>query len=383
MPCNNTSPCHEPTCNECNTVNPCYDNCGCLNPTTFECITNIKQSYSQIPFYINQTGHDFLLNLNSTIETIKNSLYKVRADDSDSCPDSLYDKIEAGNENITLEVTGSGCNRKLVISAGEGIGSAGIDRYVKISANDTTSDYLTNKISDGTYVKKTVLNPGLDEEIRFDITLADLISTDSGNQLTQGVDGKLKTSFIAPDGSETKISVAANQGLTLQGNGTVGTPYIIGTNGAIFAIQPFCDGVWKPLIFTNGSNSDVTVNSQSAQYRLRFDGTIEFRGVINYTVNFTTSNKITITANNFATGGSNMFPSSVFTRAVNLKSFTTFSAPNTINITPKLTGYNINTLVPGSSPTSPVPIVIEFLNDTSGPKNIVVTLDGCQYHPNF
>lgn len=382
MPCNNT-PCHEPTCNDCNSVNPCYDNCGCLNPTTFECITNINQNYPHIPFNVNQNGQELLIQLNSTLNTLKENQFKVRADDSDTCPDSLFDKIEAGNENITLEVTGSGCNRKLVISAGEDIGSAGADIYAKVSANDTTSDYLTNKFTSGTYVKKSVINPGGDEKIKFDIVIADLISGDSGNQLTQGIDGKLKTSFVTPDGSETKLSVISNQGLTLQGTGTIGNPYIIGTNGAIFAIQPFCDGVWRSMIFTNGSNSDVTLNSQSAQYRLRFDGTIEFRGVINYTVNFTTSNKVNITAHNFTTGGSIMFPSSVFTRAVNLKSFVTFSDPNVINLTPKLTGYNINTLVPGSSPTSPVPIVIEFLNDTNGPKNIVVTLDGCQYHPNF
>ena len=34
--CNRTNPCLQ---NTCTCENPCYQDCGCLNPTTFECVT--------------------------------------------------------------------------------------------------------------------------------------------------------------------------------------------------------------------------------------------------------------------------------------------------------------------------------------------------------
>lgn len=379
MSCTQHNPCYEPECGSCNPVNPCYDNCGCLNPTTFECITNIKQNYTHIPFNINQNGHDFLLQLNATINGLKENQFKVRADDSDTCPDSLFDKIEAGNENITLEVTGSGCNRKLVISAGEDIGSAGVDRYVKISANDTTSDYLTNKIVNGTYVKKTVLNPGSDEELRLDISIADLISGDSGNQLIQGNDGKLKTSFSAPDGSETKVSVAQGQGLTISGAGTSADPYVLGSTGSNFPLRSYFNGVWRNLTFSNNGEANISVSSQNVQFRYRWDGTIEFRGSVTYSVQFTTANKrIIAVAAQFPANGSTNVTSAELNRVVNLKNYMTFDTPTTIGA-PNLIGYNVNMLAAASNQNAN--IQIEFMHNVAATKSIVITFDGCQYHP--
>jgi|694.fasta_scaffold00342_33 hypothetical protein len=381
MACSPYNPCHTPTCDTCNTVNPCYDNCGCLNPTTFDCITNFKKAYNNIPLEINATGQDMLDNLDETVAEIESNLYKVKVDDSDTCPDTLLDKITAGS-NITVSVAGSGCNRKLTITAGNGITTAP-DIYAKVSSNDTTSDYLGNKFVDGTYVKKSVNSPGGNETIDFDITIADLISTDSGNQLGQGVDGKLKTLFSAPDGSETKINPVANSGITLTGTGTNGDPYLIGTNGALFAVQPYTDGVWRTLTFNNGSNANVTLNSQSVKYRMRYDGSVEFKGSLNYSVTFNvaSTNKIAITAANITTGGSTNLPSTAFDRVANLRHYMTFSSPNTISATPKLTGYNVNILA--AALNSPAPIQIEFMNDTAETKNIVVTMDGAIYHPNI
>ena len=373
MSCNNNT-CHEPTCNECNPVNPCYENCGCLNPTTFECITNFTQNYPYIPLNVNQTGSEFLSQLNATINGLQSNLYKVKADDSDTCPDNLFDKIEAGS-NIGISVSGSGCNRKLTINAGTGF-VVPPDVFTKVSANDTTSGYLGAKTIDGIYVKKTITSPGANEKIKFDITIADLISGDSGNQLTQGLDGKLKTSFSAPNGSETKISIADNSGLTKSGTGTSSDPYILGTYGNNFPARTYFNGVWRDIIFNNGAAANLSVTSQSVKFRYRTDGSIEFKGSVTYSVKFDagTGNKRIINGASFPANGINNVTSGELDRIVNLKNYMTFDVPTAIATAPNLTGYNINML----------DAAFEFMhNTTAAAKIIVITMDGCVYHPSL
>jgi hypothetical protein len=378
MSCNNTNPCHEPTCNKCNPVNPCYDNCGCLNPTTFECVTNFTKAYNNIPFYVGQNGNDLLTNLDTVIKSLKDEQYKIKVDDADTCPDSLFDKLEAAGD-VSFSIVGSGCNRKLRINS-TASGNP-IDENVKISGTDTTANFLGAKVVDGTYVKKTTLNGGGNEQLKFDITLADLISTDSGNQLTQGVDGKLKTSFSTPDGSETKVSVAQNQGLTLSGTGTLSDPYVLGTYGNTFPKRTYFDGAWRNLTFTNGGESNISVSSQSVQFRYRGDGTIEFRGSVTYSVQFTSSNKrIIAIAASFPANGSNNVTSAELNRVVNLKNYMTFDVPTSIGA-PNLTGYNVNMLA--AAPASNANIQIEFMHNTAATKSIVITMDGAVYHPNI
>jgi hypothetical protein len=380
MSCAPYTPCHEPTCNECNPVNPCYDNCGCLNPTTFDCVTNFKQNYPHIPLNVNQTGSDLLTQLNTTINGLKENQFKVKSDDADTCPDSLFDKLEAAGD-VSFSIVGTGCNRKLRINS-TASGNP-VDQNVKVSGTDTTANFLGAKIVDGTYVKKTTLNGGGNEQLRFDITVSDLISGDSGNQLTQGVDGKLKTSFSAPDGSETKVTIAQNQGLTISGTGTLANPYVIGTYGNNFPTRTYFDGAWRNLTFTNASASNITVSSQSVQFRYRGDGSIEFRGSVTYSVQFdgTTGNKRIINGASFPLNGNNNVSSAEVNRVVNLKNYMTFDVPTTIPSTPNITGYNVNMLA--AAPNQNANIQLEFMHNTAATKSIVITMDGAIYHPNI
>lgn len=72
MSCGPTNvPCQSGDCLPCSQSNPCYENCGCLNPTTFDCVQNLKQNYPNIPFVIGGYGHEFLSSLDATIASLK------------------------------------------------------------------------------------------------------------------------------------------------------------------------------------------------------------------------------------------------------------------------------------------------------------------------
>lgn len=371
MACSEYNPCQESTCNDCNTTNPCFDNCGCINPVDWECVNN-PGTHTALSVVNTNNGATVLEKINSEIQDLQDTVGLVKLDGSDTCPQSLLSKLEAGT-NISIVKTGSGCDAKLVITAGEGIGPAGVDTNVKVSASDTTTNYLNNKLVGGTYTTKTILNPAGNEQIKLDVVPSTLISIDGGNQLTLGMDGKLKTSYVSPDGSETKIAAGAN--IQLTGSGTIPDPYVVAVPLSVSAKRTYFDGVWKTLTFNNGGNPNVTLVSQSVKYRLRFDGTIEYRGNLTYTINFTT-NKIVINNSSVPTGGLTNLASIELDRSVELKNMMTFDTPTTINITPNLWGYTIRQLAGGN-------INMDLMSSTSGSKTLVITFDGCQYHPNI
>ena len=49
-------------------------------------------------------------------------------------------------------------------------GAVNTDDFVKISVNDTTTDYLTNKVTAGDFLTKTITNPSGNESLDFDVT---------------------------------------------------------------------------------------------------------------------------------------------------------------------------------------------------------------------
>lgn len=280
------------SCPDTNCTDPCnqYDNCGCVNPTTLGCVTYTGLALPCLDVVNGENGNDVLLK----IESKACDIGKVKLDADDTCPEYLEDKISAGS-NINISFTGTGCDRTMVISATEG--GVPVDVNVKVSSDDTTSGYLEDKIQTGTYLTKTVISPAGNEKLKLDLVPATLISTDSGNQLTLGTDGALKTSYSAPDGSETKI--VEGTGVEISGTGTIVDPYIISTNPSIQVIRPCFDNVWRniPLIATG--NPSVTYVSGAPQYRYAFDGTIQFKGSATYSVAFgtyqTSNRKYTIT----------------------------------------------------------------------------------------
>lgn len=265
-PCTPLDPC---SCNE-------YDNCGCTNPTIFGCTTTNKTR----PCLGTQSGEDGESVLDK-IEAKVCDIGKVKLTADDTCPEYLSEKISAGL-NIDISYTGTGCDRTMVISATEG--GVPVDVNVKVSNNDTTSGKLYDKIDPGAYITKSITNPSANEVLRLDLQPSQLVSADIGNQIVIGGDGGLKTLYTAPDGSET--IVVAGVGVVLSGSGTAIDPYIVSTNPSIQATRPCFDGVWRNITLVSSGNPLVTYAAGTPQFRYRFDGTLEFRGSITYTVQF-------------------------------------------------------------------------------------------------
>ncbi len=320
MSCNHTDPCKDP----CNT-DPCYDNCGCLNPTTFECVTK-PGNHHDIKVSNDMNGKQVLSALNNRIAELNDLSGKVAIDHDDLCPNNLVDKIEAG-ANVSISQVGTGCDKKLVITAGSGIGPAGADVNVKVTSSDTTSGFLYNKINVGAYLQKAIQGGGGNQKLIIDLaSLSNFISTDAGNALVLGADSKLKTLYSIPDGSETKIQGAG--AVTVTGIGTNSDPYIIYSNASVTPKRAKFDGVWKTLTMTPPAG--VSVISNKASYRFRFDGTIEFKGRIQFGVTY--SSLATITASSLFT-----FPVGPNEAILNaseiidpsfIKSVSTYSAPS-------------------------------------------------------
>ena len=284
-------------CNDpCTPCPPPYDNCGCTYPNTFGCTTYQGTALECTGIENGENGDDVLAKIDEKICDIG----KVMLDGDDTCPEYLSDKITAGL-NIDISYTGEGCDRVMVISATEG--GVPVDVNAKVSSDDTTSGYLYDKITTGTYLTKTVTSPAGNEKLKLDVVPSTLLSTDAGNLLILGTDGKLMTSFTAPDGTETKI--VEGLGVTVTGVGSLADPYIISTNPSISVVRPCFDNTWRNLTLIPTGNPNVVYTAGAPQYRYRFDGSIEFKGSVTYTVAFgaysTSDRKYTITLGSLPT----------------------------------------------------------------------------------
>lgn len=292
MTTNNNCPstCDTTTCSPCAP----YDNCGCLNPTTFECVTK-PGVCEALGITDDMNGKQAIAAACTAFTSLKDDKGKVVIDANDACPEFLWDKLGEGT-NISFTQVGTGCDKKLYIHAVEG--GVPVDINAKVSANDVVTGYLFDKIDGGTYLVKSIIDPGADEKLRLQLVPSTLISVDAGNQLTIGADGKLKTSYSAPDGSETKI--VNGTGTTISGTGTLADPYVISTNTSISVTRACFDGIWRALTTVPTGNPNVVFVSGNPQYRYRFDGTLEFKGSLTYNVAFgaysTANRKFTFTA---------------------------------------------------------------------------------------
>lgn len=254
MSCNK---CHSTPCsceNTCLEFNPCYDNCGCLNPTTFECITK--------PGTLTSLG----------VTDDMNGLEALAA-------------IEAAFAALTITPP-----------------DPGSDKYVKVSVTDTTANYLTNKLVVGSFLTKTIVNASANEQIRLNVSPAALISTDAGNILDIGTDSKLRAIVTVP---AADILVSGSAGVTVTGTGPSSDPFVVSINPSISVVRNCFDSTWRNITIVSTGSSDVVFVSGTPQYRYRYDGTIEFRGSITHTVNFgtyaTSARQRTITMGNIPT----------------------------------------------------------------------------------
>jgi hypothetical protein len=365
MACNEHDPCQE----DCPDL---YDNCGCTNPNTFGCTTFTGTSLECTDILNGENGDDILAKIDTVICELQEDTGKVYIDGTDTCPEYLFDKLEEGT-NISFNITGTGCDRKLVINAVEG--GDPVDVNVQITDDDTTTGYLYDKVDTGTYLTKSVLNPGGNEQLSIDVEPSTLVSADSGNQITIGTDGGLKTAYTTPDGSETKVQQGV--GVTVSGTGTLADPYIVSTNPAIQIIRPCFDGIWRNITLVATGNPNVVYASGQPQFRYRFDGTVEFRGQATYTVAFgtyqTANRKYTVTIGSLPTiclSGGELAGTS------DLKSINYIDIPQASadQITQQY-GYIIRKATAN--------IIIEFQSSFTGAtsKSIVVNFEGAVIHP--
>jgi len=352
-----------------NPCDPCdeHDNCGCTISTTFGCITTSK-TRECLDITSGEDGESIL----DKIELVACDAGKVLLDGDDACPEYLTDKLSAGL-NISIEKVGTGCDATLMISATEG--GVPVDVNAKVTVNDTTSDYLNNKITTGTYLTKSVTSPSGNEKLRIDVVPATLISGDLGNQLTLGVDGGLKTLYVAPDGSETKVIAGTN--VTVSGIGTIVDPYIVSTNPTIAVVRPCFDGVWRAVTTVASGNANVVYASGAPQYRYRYDGTVEFRGSVSYTVAFgaysTSNRKYIVPMGNIPV---TCLTAGEMIGTKDLKSINYIDAPQVgVDQYTQMYGY----IVRMSAQNLILEFQSSFLNATS--KSIVVNLEGAVIHP--
>lgn len=367
MACSDNFPCGQPDpCNE-------YDNCGCINPTTFECISN-PGNLPDIGITNDMNGKEVLTQIVSALDDLQDDKGKVLIDGDDVCPQNLMDKLVPGL-NISLVPSGTGCNRKITINSSTG--GVAVDVSVGVSTNDTNPSRLTNKLTNGTYTTKTILNPGSNEVLQIDVNPSTLISSDSGNPLTIGTDGGIKTTYTVPDGSETKV--VQGVGVGVSGTGTSLDPYIISTNPTIQIARSCFDGVWRDITLVATGNANVVFASGAPKYRYRFDGTIEFKGSITYNVAFgpysTSNRKFTVTIGNI--------PATCITlpeqaTTVDLKSINYIDQPQaSVDQIVQQYGY----IIRKASQNIILEFQSSFTNATS--KSVVVNFDGAVFNPNF
>lgn len=329
MSCLENNPCNECTDNS-------YDNCGCLNPTTWVCITD-PGVYSTLGITNDMNGIQVLQQL-----------------------EDFFSSFQIPSP------------------------SPGSDIYSKVSSTDNTSDYLNQKIQIGRFLTKTVLNPGLNEKLRIDLDPSTVISSNSGNLLELGTDNKLRV--IAPS-PIVDISIIEGTGVTITGTGITTDPYIISTNPSITAKRSCFDGVWRDITLVSTGTPNVVYLSGTPQYRVRFDGSVELRGSATYTVNFGAysdlagTRKRTVTIGNINTISSlssGCGISSVELSGVSdLKSINYIDQPGTGDQITQQYGYIIR--------KSGYNFIIEFqsafINSTQ--KQIVVNFEGCIIHPSI
>lgn len=353
------------SCNQTNPCDPCtqHDDCGCLNPNTFGCTTYSGTALSCLDVSNAEDGDSILTKIDAKVCDIGKAL----VDGDDICPKYLIDKLEAGLD-ITLTRTGTGCDEKIRIDAVSG--GVPIDINAKVTINDTTTGYLDDKIDTGTYLSKTIINPGANESIKLDVVPATLLSADSGNPLYIGTDGKLASTCTLPDGSETKI--VKGTGVDVSGTGTTADPYVISTNPSIQYARACFDGIWRTVTLVPTGNANVVYVSGTPEYRYRFDGTIEFRGSITFTVAFaanTGSNrKYTIPMGNIPTTCVTLVEQA---GTSDLKSITYIES----------VGQMYNYIIRKSTQNILLEFQSSFTAATS--KTIVVNFDGAVSHPSI
>jgi hypothetical protein len=116
----------------------------------------------------------------------------VKVSGNDTTTDFLLPKLSAG-VGIALTELNDGGNEQVEISAP---GST-TDELVGVTAADTTPDFLDDKVVAGSGITKTVLNPGGDEDLELKVEGANAGNIDTGTPIT--VKGPTNSDGVSAD----------------------------------------------------------------------------------------------------------------------------------------------------------------------------------------
>jgi hypothetical protein len=319
MSCNN---------NPCEQTNPCYEDCGCLNPTTFECLS-LPGDHPAIEVTNDMNGKEVLAAINSKIDAL-----------------------------VLGEVTAP-------------------DIYSKVSATDTTTGYLNDKLAVANSISKTILNSGGNEQIRFAVVPASIISTDSGNTIDIGTDGKLRAIWSCPPAD---ISVLGGNGVTVTGTGPASDPFIVSINPSISIARSCFTNTWTNINLATITNTNVVYVSGTPQYRIKYDGTIEFKGSATFNVTFgaysTSNRKQLATIGNVSTA---CVTAGEQAGTADLKSIMYIDAPATMPTTSDYITQQYGYIIRKSTQN----LIIEFQSALAAgaTKTIVVNFEGAISYP--
>lgn len=323
--CRDCDPC-EDNINPCD--DKCYDDCGCLNPTTFDCITK-PGTLSAIGITDSMNGKEALQAINDTIA------------------DLVFENTPTGS-----------------------------DIYSKVSINDSTSGFLSDKIVKGTAISLATLNGGGNEQIKVGVDIQKLISGDSSNELGLGTDGKLR---VIPSTPIIDIVLVKGSGINISGTGPASDPYIISTNPTIDIARTCFDNKWKNLSLVPTGTTSVVYIGGTPQYRYKYDGTIEFRGSATYTISFgaytSNSRKQIVTIGSVATSCISLLEQN---GVADLKGINYIDSPQVgVDQIVQQYGYIIRKNAQN--------IILEFQSSFSSPTNktIVVNFEGSFSYPNI
>lgn len=153
---------------------------------------------------------------------------KTKVSANDTTANYLESKLVAGS-NITLTTNNDGGNETITIASAGGVDT---DEKTKVSANDTTAGYLNGKLVAGSGITLTENNNGSNETLTIasTVTNTDMLAKVSSNDTTAGyLNGKLVagsgiTLTEGSDGGNETLTIAASGGGG--GGGLTGTRYI-------------------------------------------------------------------------------------------------------------------------------------------------------------
>ena len=237
-------------CNKCGTPKcSCKSTCSPCNGEliNFDCVEYTGTEKACIGLFKYDKLSDFSNNLNTIVCDLQEDSGKVFINETATVKKTLEELLLAG-ANIAITEVGVGAAKQLRIDSITG--GTVQDINVKISSNDTTSSYLNSKVTVGSYLTKIITSPSGNEKLHFDVSTASLLSTDPSNKLVLGFDN----------------------GLLFDG---------------ISRVDPTYNNVWNSLTLTGTPPAGVTLVSNNVKYRVNFDGTLQFRGYLDYSVDFT------------------------------------------------------------------------------------------------